>query len=589
MKRPPPESLATLKSSLENYYGNMHASMERVRSLYHQEFGYIFAKYDYDVPIHSSATATNIVDGLRNQVRTDEPAVEFEPISQSRDNLRHANQLKEWGSMALGRVRATPDIDPDLQAAFDFILSGAHAEKIIVDADLKPIPPATRNKKSAEWRKYQDHLSSYWPFVVRSLDPLTVYPAPGIRKPLRYVLETQQRRVVDMWEQYPDWPDPLGAGMVAKERTNPARSTSWLEYWSEDWYKVEADGARVLQQENPYGLVPYIFEFSGLGHREASGDPVSLCQGMLHPIIGELEAEVVIKTIISVQAQMHVFPTLLTTEDAKEMARKFAIGPGRILQYALGQPEPKWLTSPPPNENFYRYLDRIDANIARVANAALYGLREPGVDYGILQAQMVGQALKAIAPIRATMDRVGTQRLNMMARLMRVMELSMNVQGGAERTGMGMLGPEDFAHYNFSVKYKSIDPSENDRLIQIGEMMRRAGDLSRRTLWRVFAPHVVTDPDAEESELYAEKILSQMAESGTLTQIVLQGDAGAMAAESAGGIVQLAKEEIASQAGGEAQIPQKLPQRVESISGEPGLVTEPMNTARQAEAASLAG
>lgn len=584
-----PESLGPLRRTLENYYANMHASMEQVRRLYDQQFDYIFQKYQYDIEIHRTATPTNIVEGMRNQVRSDQPTVRFAPVSYSRDNQAHAKLMEQWGLAMLERLRAGSEVDPDLEAAFDLILPGATARKIVVDETSVPMHPETSNKKSLAWRQYQDQLASYWPFVIRALDPITVYPPPGLRHPLAYVMEVQQRRVVDMWDEYPAWPDPKAAILERQEAGNPARVVDWVELWTPERYVIEADGARVYDQPNPYGFVPYIFEFSGLGHRDASGDPAHLARGILHSVVGELEEEVRVKTAISVQTQMHVFPTLLTQEDPNTVAKQFTVGPGRILHWKPGTQKPEWLEHPPPNENFYRYLDRIEANISRVANAALFGLREPGVDYGILQAQMVGQALKSISPIRATLDRIGTQTLNMMARMMYVRELAMTLRGTSERGGGKTVSPEDFRHYNFSVSYESIDPAENDRMIQIGELMRRAGDLSRRTLWSKFAPHIVQDPDQEEAELGAEQVINQMIQSGMLSQIILSEEQQAAVQSQAGSMVEQVRQSLEQGTVAQSALPAALARKTEAVAGQPGLVAEPLATARQAQVESLGG
>ena len=240
-------------------------------------------------------------------------------------------------------------------------------------------------------------------------------------------------------------------------------------------YIVEADGELVFEKENPYGCVPYIFEWSGLGRAHADGDPSHLAVGILTHVMGELEEEVRLKTAISVQTQMHVFPPILTTEDPRKVAAQFGIGPGKVIRHAPGQP-PEYMKYPPPNENLYRFLDAIHSNISRVSSSALSGGREPGVGYGVLQAQMIGQALTTIAPVLATLDSIGTQTLDMMAGQARIMDLHMTLFGSSEEAeGTFNITGKDFAHQNFDVTFEAVDPAENDRALMVGEALRSAG------------------------------------------------------------------------------------------------------------------
>src|SRR3990167_11358536 len=142
----------------------------------------------------------------------------------------------------------------------------------------------------------------------------------------------------------------------------------------------------VFERENPYGLVPYIWEWSGMGRVNADGAPAELAVGILTSIVGELEEEVRLKTAISVKTQMHVFPPILTVEDPRKVAQEFGVGPGKVIRHPPGHP-PVYMEYPPPNENMYRFLATIQDNIGRVQSRALSGGRDPGVRYGGLQAQ----------------------------------------------------------------------------------------------------------------------------------------------------------------------------------------------------------
>jgi hypothetical protein len=467
------------------------------------------------------------------------------------------------------RIRAV--IDPNLQCGFDLLLRGAACKKVVVDVDNMMEPAPKKNSKA--FKDWEVRAMNCWPYISRAIDPLSVFPAPGDYKPLPFIIEKQRRPAAQMWAQYPEWRDPK---RETKEGRNPARLVTWLEYWSKDEYIVEADGEVVFEKENPYGFVPYIFEWSGLGRAHSDADPAHLAVGILTHILGELEEEVRLKTAISVQTQMHVFPPILTTEDPRKVAAQFGLGPGKVIRHPPGQP-PVYMNYPAPNENLYRFLGAIQENISRIASSALSGGRDPGVQYGVLQAQMVGQALTTIAPIRATLDGIASQTVSMMGSMARKMDLHMSVRGTMEVVEEPFsVSGADFDHMSFEVTFEAVDPAENDRALMVGEALRRAGDISQRTFWEKYLKHVIADPDQEYVNLWEESILQQMLQSGALSQIVMDDAMKAQMQQQAEGAVQGAQETMGLPPSDTVSVEGRLAaQEMEGISGRPGSLTPP--------------
>jgi hypothetical protein len=564
-------------AELERYYGRAHRQMERADRIHNQDFTGL-VDVPYEIRVFLSSTASNIVQSYRNQIRTNEPTVDFSPGGTSRAVERHGVLMQKWGYGMLAEERRRSAIDPNLQCGFDLLLRGAACKKIMVDVNhmMEPAP----KKNSRKYKDWEMRAIRNWPYVSRAIDPLSIFPAPGDARPVPFVIEKQQRPAAALWEQYPEWNDPR---KHTKAGANPARLVTWIEYWSKDEYIVEADGELVFEKENPYGCVPYIFEWSGLGRAHADGDPSHLAVGILTHVMGELEEEIRLKTAISVQTQMHVFPPILTTEDPRKVAAQFGLGPGKVIRHPPGQP-PEYMKYPAPNENLYRFLDAIQANISRIAGASLSGGRDSGVRYGVLQAQMIGQALTTIAPVLATLDSIGTQTLNMMSMQARSMDLHMSITGSSETVEDNIkVAGSDFSHENFEVAFEAIDPAENDRALLVGESLRRAGDISQRTFWEKYLKHVIEDPDQEYINLWEESILQYLLQSGALAQLVmdegLQEQMAGQAQEAstnAAATVQNRMEPTVSMEGHLAA------QEMENISGQTGSLTVPRDTMENA-------
>ena len=509
------KKITEIQADLERFYSRAHRSMERADKMHNQDFTGLI-DVPYEIRVFLSSTAANIIDGYRNQIRTTEPTVNFSPSANTRAAERQGVLMKKWGYGMMERERLRAAIDPNLQCGFDLLLRGAACKKIVVDVDGMVGPAPKKNSKA--FKDWEAKALNCWPFISRAIDPLSVFPSPGDVKPLPFMIEKQRRPAAMLWAQYPEWRDPK---RETKEGKNPARLVTWIEYWSKDEYIVEADGELVFEKENPYGFVPYIFEWSGLGRAHSDADPSHLAVGILTHILGELEEEVRLKTAISVQTQMHVFPPILTTEDPRKVAAQFGLGPGKVIRHPPGNP-PQYMNYPAPNENLYRFLDAIQQNISRLAGAALSGGRDPGVEYGVLQAQMVGQALTTIAPIRATLNGIATQTLNMMGTMVRKMDLNMTIKGTMEtiEEPFSVQG-NDFDHMSFDVSFEAVDPAENDRALMVGEALRRAGDISQRTFWEKYLKHVIADPEQEYINLWEEAILQHLLQSGALSNVVM--------------------------------------------------------------------
>ena len=567
-----------LFEDLRTHYSSMHARMRHADRLFHQQFDGV-VDVPYEVRIFRSSTATNIVEGFRNQIRTDEPTIQFRPYGPSVAAKKHAVLMQRWGYAQMRREREFSVLDPNIQCGADLLLRGAACKKIVVDTSLMMEPPPKRGTNA--YREWEEKALRTWPFVVRAIDPLGVFPAPGTKKPLSFIVERQMRYAGEIQDLYPDWHNP-------DKRGTTTRPVEWLEHWTEREYCCEVDGEMVFERENPYGLVPYIWEWSGMGRVNADGDPAELAVGILTSIVGELEEEVRLKTAISVQTQMHVFPPILTVEDPRKVAQEFGVGPGKVIRHPPGHP-PIYMEYPPPNENMYRFLATIQDNIGRVQSRALSGGRDPGVRYGVLQAQQIGQALTAIAPILTTMDIMGTRTLNMLAAEARVLDLHMALEGTMEEgEATQRLGGKDFEHQNFTVSFEAVDPAENDRALMVGEALRRNGDISRRTLWTKYAKHVVEDPDEEEVNLLEEKVMEILVASGQLGMAVLSEDVQAQMMQQ--------QQEAITQAQGEATTQNRRVEsmpvsaardasELEALSGRPGSLTIPREVAEQGMAA----
>ena len=200
------------------------------------------------------------------------------------------------------------------------------------------------------------------------------------------------------------------------------------------------------------------------------------------------------------------------------------VSAGSVIKYNPGE-KPEWMEQQPPNEAMLRFLEVITANIQRKVSPSLTE-RPSGVDAGIHQALLLGQALKVISPIRRALDIMGGELINGMAKQMKALSIKMNVSGGTENQDR-MVAGRDFKAFTFRVQFEAIDPVENDRRMLAGLALRRERAdglplISRRTFMERYMGGVIDNIDDEESQLIAEAAVAQLVASGALLQSVMQ-------------------------------------------------------------------
>ena len=549
-------SLDDILSASEQYYGQAHEQMNDADNLYNQDF-YLNIDLPENINVHKSSKATQIVDNLRDQIRVDEPVVVYRERSPKQKDQEHKASLEQWGQNTLAQLSQAGMIDPLGQAPHDLILRGAACVKIIVREDSLDAKPPKVSKRA--WEAEMSHKPH---FMLKPVDPLNCFPSPG--NELTYMVEKQRRRVIDIRESYPHWADPKAKKFGKSLADNPLREVEWVEFWTRDEYIVEVDGDRIIDQPNPYGIIPYVYRYSGLGRYNADGNPRHLAVGILHSIQGELEAEIEVKTAMRAAWQYHVFPRLLTTDDPSQVAQQFQKGPGAVIKHAPERP-PQWLDSPPPNQHMMEFLNSIDESIRRTIPAALM---ERQADAGIHQALLIGQALKIISPVKKALNSMGTEVLNKLSHLMGWFELAQSVQGPREGDSTRMVRGKDFTHHQFEVTFEATDPSEDDRrMLSALAVKREPGLISRATYRERFLKGVIPNGEEEEEKIMAEAVVDQLVGSGMLVQEVMAQLQAQQQQEAAQGMAENVAGQLRDRVGGAADVIGGPERNMEGIMG----------------------
>lgn len=514
-----PEDLQRLLKANETYYSKMKLQMRRAHAFYKKEI-----ELDVQLPdglsTHRSSTATLVVDQLRDQIDTSKPNVVAQRAGGSKRAGRVANKQEMWGRQVLDNIAEEGLVAPFNQAKTDEFLRGAAALKFFPKQEvLRQIAAGESNDPDI------------FPFTVTAIDALMLYPSPG-RGALKYMIEVEDRRVMDIWSSYPGWSDPKAKKLSKTQRENPLREVKWVEYWS--WvpdpdtgeysgsYIVEADKERIIDLPNMLMRVPYTYRYSGMGRVNHDGDPSELAVNILGLMDGELLEEIKVKTAMSAQWQFHVFSVLMVKGvSAQDAAKMLRTGPGAVMEVPL-QGDVEWLEREAPNPQMLEFLREVKQNMAQKVSPSLAGGNT--AEFGIHEALNIGQALKVTQGPRSSLNYMGAQLLEGLAGYMDLFDIRMNVHGrmdGVEedRTVSG----KDFKHRRFEVEFEATDPSENDRrMLALLAVERVPGQMSKETFAKVALKDIIDDWDDEQERILAEQTMERLVAAGLFDQAVVQ-------------------------------------------------------------------
>ena len=517
-----------MKTQLESYHGEKIGN-QRYDDLFYEQNSEALARdhLPEDIEIYKSALATDVVDQVSDQLRTDEPSVIFGAITNSDKEMKRKARLEGWGKQTIIDDQFGQDIDAFSQGGKDLALRGEGIIKRLHNTNLSDEPVLSDfkgrgrrdNFKEAK-QKWQAEMAATSPLLpARAIDPLTCFIPPNAVNPLPYIIEHQRRRQIDIWDDYPDWQNELAAKVwmqdgkeltVPKDELNdPLREVDWLEYWSKDRYIVIVDGIELFDKENPYGFVPYAHNYSGMGRSDARASSANKAASILSKIRGELLSEIILKTIMFELSQSYVFPRIRVPEGREDII-KSEMGHRGILTYDENNPRGpdaiQWLDPIPINPAVSGFLAEAQNAIARRVNPILSGQGNQDSEFGVLEALRIGQATKGIQEITTNLNRLATASLRQAAQMIIALDLKVTVTATAHNGGSDfVMKPVDLKTYKqLSVEFDAIDQLEQTRRQQAGMTLFRGGPITRRTYHTKYLDDVIDDAIEEETQFGVE-------------------------------------------------------------------------------------
>ncbi len=515
-----------MREDLRAYHADKRASQELDDRYYNQEVESVARDHlPDDIPIYQSSLSTDVVDQVSDQLRTDEPNLNYGALTDSDREITRKSKFESWGKQVILDDQLGQDIDAYSQAGKDLALRGEAVIKRLHNTTMPEEPVLSdfsgQGKRDAfkeAHGKWEAEIAATSPLSpARAIDPLNVFIPPNAVNPLPYIIEHQERRQVDIWDDYPDWKTKLAGKVWSKdgkdtkltvdELEDPLRKVDWLEYYSKDQYILLIDGIEVVSGKNPYGFVPYSHVHSGLGRVDRNSSSAAKAASILSKIRGELLSEIVLKTIMYELAQSYVFPRIRVPDGREDIVREGMRHRG-ILRYDPQDPQGansiQWLDPIAINPAVSQFLGEAQAAIARRVNPILGG--QGDAEFGVLEALRIGQAVKGIQEITTNLNRMATESVRQAAKMMIALDKSMTVYGTSDNGGRDYtMKPDDFKSYKqLEVRFEAVDPVEQTRKQQAGMVLFRGGAISRRTLQTSYLNDIVKNPVQEDARMGVE-------------------------------------------------------------------------------------
>lgn len=545
-----------IREQLRRYHGRKRGD-QQLDDLFYNQNSEALAREQLpnDIPIYKSSLATDVVDEVSDQLRTDEPNVIFQALTDSNAETTRKRQIEGLGVQVITDDQLGQDVDAYAQGGLDLALRGEAVIKRLHNTDIPEEPVLTdfsgrgrREKFDEAHAKWDAEIAATSPLLpARPIDPLNCFIPPNAVNPLPYIVEHQRRRQVDMWEQYPDWRPKLANQVFMKdgeevqlgddELNDPLREVDWLEYWSTTQYIVIVDGIELIKKENPYGFVPYSHSYSGLGRSDERADSSAKAASILSKIRGELLAEIVLKTIMYELAQSYVFPRIKVPDGREDVIREGMRHRG-ILRYdpadPLGPNSIDWLDPIEINPAVGAFLREAQGAVARRVNPILSGSNE-SADFGILEALRLGQAAKGIQKITNSLNSLATESVRQAAKMIIALDLEMNITGTVENGGRDItVSKKDLKAYKqITVEFEAVDPVEQTRKQQAGMVLFRGDAISRRTFQTEYLPDIVKDPVQEDTRMGVEAASAAFYQSEAFLQWAIANHEAAQAERDA--------------------------------------------------------
>lgn len=309
------------------------------------------------------------------------------------------------------------------------------------------------------------------PVILRIPDPIMVLASPnedenGVPE---HIILFYERTPYIIKQNFPAFTNPLKAGEKHKKLT-----ATWIEYWDNGQRYFEADGQVLLDDDNPYGFVPFVHKLAGFGSEGYEGKMEELVVGRLRFSRDTLRRECAI--ISSMDYAIHSFSNRSFDVQGTEMHPVPAdFWKNYLSGVGLGHTLPTGVTvtrsvEALPELQLFQYLATINLQLELEDPLVTEGI--PIGTSGRQQSMTLASALLRYSTIIENTNNAFSTLLGMGLRI--IDKIPGQLPSELKREDLN-------ENYEITVELKASDPLEDDRKATLGSRLVSQGEIDMTT------------------------------------------------------------------------------------------------------------
>lgn len=344
------------------------------------------------------------------------------------------------------------------------------------------------------------------PVVMRIPDPMIIFASPNESA------EGIPENLIVWYEVSPYLVQRNFSDFKIKEKDGVIPDNiTWIEKWSDDQRYFEADGQPLVDDKNPYGIVPFVHRLSGFGTEDYQGRMEKLIVGRLKFSRDTLRRECAI--ISSFDYTIHTLANRSFDVQASHGAEvpsdfweNYKIGVG------IGHEIPPDLTitraaDAGPDQQMFQYLGTINQQLQLEDPLALAGA--PVGSSGRQQDLTKQSALRRYASIIENTETAFATAMGMGLKICDVIPKQLPSE----------LHTDDLnKNYDVKIILRSEDPLENDRKVKMGSDLYQSGEIPLEVSHTKFQGFT----KGESREMRKALIVDKLLQSEPALQMMLQ-------------------------------------------------------------------
>lgn len=488
-----------LIQAMESYYSAAFEQFD-IDDMFYEGALDQFIEAPEEFPITIPPTGRAIVDEATDNTVAYDMLVHYKPRGNTERAKEDAELIRQFLKNMWKHWRAkNADIDPQRDFVKNLFKHGKAIWKVAPDWTLWPRLDAETEKKlleeggrAAVKRRAQlikELRSQHFPIFCRSIHPKCIMEDPTIGQRKLWIIERYQGTPEDVRSLYAH----LGEEFARFDHWSVSYNIH--EVWTathfdergniiEGKHWVFVNHELVIEEENPYGDLPYVWKHGGMGRESYESKPENKAVGFYNQQVKSmLLAEARRFTHFDAIMSQLAWPVAMLPQRVNMNA--FSLAPGAINQVpddVFINIDKIWLRAPIPQPEYLASLNVIAAQIERgTTQRAIRGVHVPGTDSAAQLAQIMAQArLRLDAAKEALEEAVAEVNAKVLRYIDTILEDEVAVPVAEEKTERIVLGPKHIrGRYVNAVTFMPNEEQLKERKLVLAADAMVKGAMSR--------------------------------------------------------------------------------------------------------------